>query len=76
MVAMPMAAKQQVIARSGSRLFCLWSFTPTRRKRECRVGGDGEAEREELARGSVEGVDGDGADGRRRRQRKRLRRRS
>eukprot|EP00966_Prymnesium_polylepis_P061891 1436029-Prymnesium_polylepis.1 len=33
MVAMPMAAKQQVIARSGGWLFCLWSFMPIRRKR-------------------------------------------
>eukprot|EP00966_Prymnesium_polylepis_P109729 2539229-Prymnesium_polylepis.1 len=32
MVAMPMAAKQQVIARSGGRLFGLWSFMPIRRK--------------------------------------------
>eukprot|EP00966_Prymnesium_polylepis_P308909 7138074-Prymnesium_polylepis.1 len=67
MVAMPMTAKQQVVARSGGRLFGLWSLFMLIRRKECRVGGDGEAETvkgEELARGSVKGVDGDGEDGR------------
>ena len=66
MVAMPMAAKQQVIARSGGRLFGLWSFMPIRRNEECRVGSDVEAERGRagVRRGSFEGVDGDGEDGR------------
>eukprot|EP00966_Prymnesium_polylepis_P231985 5366841-Prymnesium_polylepis.1 len=48
MVAMPIAAKQQVVARSGGRLFCRWSLlfhADPAKSEECRVGGDGEAER-------------------------------
>ena len=44
-VAMPMAAKQQVIASSGGRLCSVSGLSCRSGEEECRVGGDGEAER-------------------------------
>ena len=71
-MAMPMAEKQQVIARSTVVLSLVFHADPAKKSAESvamvKLKG------EELARGSVEGVDGDGEDGRCRRQRKRLRR--
>ena len=57
MVAMPVAAKQQVIA-STVVLSLVFLADPAKKSR---VGGDGEKLKgEELARERVEGVDGDG----------------
>eukprot|EP00966_Prymnesium_polylepis_P114336 2641931-Prymnesium_polylepis.1 len=64
-VAMPVAAKQQVMARIGGRLFGIWSFMPIYlAKKSAESAATVKLKEEELACGSVEGVDGDGEDGR------------
>ena len=62
MVAMPMAAKQQVIARSTVVRSLIFHADPAKKSAESAAMV--KLKGEELARGRVEGVDGDGEDGR------------
>ena len=61
-VAMPMAAKQQVIARSTVVLSLVFLADPAKKSAESAAMV--KLKGEELARERVEGVDGDGEDGR------------
>ena len=62
MVAMPMAEKQQVIARSTVVRSLIFHADPAKKSAESAAMV--KLKGEELARGRVEGVDGDGEDGR------------
>ena len=61
-MAMPMAEKQQVIARSTVLLSLVFHADPAEKSAESAAMV--KLKGEELARGRVEGVDGDGEDGR------------
>ena len=62
MVAMPMAEKQQVVARSTVVRSLIFHADPAKKSAESAAMV--KLKGEELARGRVEGVDGDGEDGR------------